>query len=112
MNNFLIDSDIILDSLLDRKPFSTHSSKVLSLCEEKKINGYVTALILANIYYLLRKVHSSQAILEVIKRLLTFIDVLVIDKAIILKSIDSEFSDFEDALQNFSAEHNGTITAI
>jgi predicted nucleic acid-binding protein len=112
MNNVLIDSDIILDSLLDRKPFSADSSKILSLCENKTINGFVTGLMIANIHYLLRKEHSSQKILEAIKRLLTFLEVLVIDKTIILAAVDSEFSDFEDALQNFSAQHYGSINAI
>lgn len=112
MINILIDSDVILDSLLNRQPFSSNSSKVLALCESKNLQGFVTGLMIANIYYLLKKEHNSQRILEAIKQLLTFLDVLVIDKNIILQSIDSEFGDFEDALQNYSAESHGTINAI
>ena len=112
MINILIDSDAILDSLLNRQPFSSNSSKVLALCESKQINGFVTGLMIANIYYLLKKEHNSQRILEAIKQLLTFLDVLVIDKNIILQSIDSEFGDFEDALQNYSAENYGSINVI
>jgi predicted nucleic acid-binding protein len=112
MINILIDSDIILDSLLDRQPFSADSSKVLALCENKNINGFVTGIMIANIYYLLKKEHSSQLILEAIKRLLIFLDVLVINKNIILEAIDSNFSDFEDALQNYSAESYDSITTI
>ena len=112
VNSVLIDSDIILDSLLNRQPFSDNSSKILSLCEKKKINGFITGVMIANIYYLLKKEHDSQRILATIKRLLTFLDILVIDKKMILAAIDSEFADFEDAIQNFSAENNGSITAI
>lgn len=112
MNNILIDSDVILDSLLDRQPFTADSAEILSLCENKQINGYVTGLMIANIYYLLRKEHSAKQILSTIKQLLTFLDVLVIDKNIILQSIDSEFGDFEDALQNYSAESYGLIDTI
>lgn len=112
VNNVLIDSDIILDSLLDRQPFSNNSSKILSLCEKQKIKGFITGVMIANIYYLLKKEHDSQRILAAIKRLLTFLDILVIDKKMILAAIDSEFVDFEDAIQNFSAENNGSITAI
>ena len=71
MNNVLIDSDVILDSLLDRQPFTADSAEILSLCENKQINGYVTGLMIANIYYLLRKEHSPKQILETIKQLLT-----------------------------------------
>jgi len=112
MINILIDSDVILDSLLNRQPFSSDSSKVLTLCESKNFQGFVTGIIIANIYYLLKKEHSSQRILEAIKQLLTFLDVLVIDKNTILQSIESEFGDFEDALQNYSAESYGSINAI
>ena len=112
VNNVLIDSDIILDSLLDRQPFSNNSSKILSLCEKQKIKGFITGVMIANIYYLLKKEHDSHRILAAIKRLLTFLDILVIDKKMILAAIDSEFVDFEDAIQNFSAENNGSITAI
>ncbi|RZL44074.1 MAG: PIN domain-containing protein, partial [Pedobacter sp.] len=105
-------SDVILDSLLNRQPFSSDSSKVLTLCESKNFQGFVTGIIIANIYYLLKKEHSSQRILEAIKQLLTFLDVLVIDKNTILQSIESEFGDFEDALQNYSAESYGSINAI
>jgi hypothetical protein len=38
--------------------------------------------------------------------------VITIDKNAIIKAIDSEFTDFEDALQNFSAENHGSINAI
>ncbi|MCZ4221710.1 PIN domain-containing protein [Pedobacter rhodius] len=112
VNNVLIDSDIILDYFLDRKPFSDDSSKILTLCEDRKLNGFVTGIAVANIYYLLRKEHSSKSILEGIKRLLTFLNITIIDKYTILTSIDSEFTDFEDALQNFSAENQGNINAI
>jgi len=112
MINILIDSDVILDSLLNRQPFSSNSSKVLAQCESKNFQGFVTGLMIANIYYLLKKEHNSQRILEAIKQLLTFLDVLVIDKTIILQSIDSEFGDFEDALQNYSAESYSGINAI
>jgi predicted nucleic acid-binding protein len=112
MINILIDSDVILDSLLNRQPFSNDSSKVLTLCESKNYQGYVTGLIIANIYYLLKKEHNSQRILDAIKQLLTFLDVLVIDKNVILQSIDSDFGDFEDALQNYSAENYASISMI
>jgi len=110
--NILIDSDIILDYFLDRQPFSENSSKILALCESGKLNGFVTGVAIANIYYLLRKEHKSKSILQGIKVLLVFLDVIKIDKAIILKAIDSKFSDFEDAMQNFAADANGSINAI
>jgi len=112
INNVLIDSDIILDYFLDRQPFSENSSKILALCDTGRLNGFVTGIAIANIYFVLRKEHKSKTILQGIKVLLAFLDVIKVDKGIILKAIDSEFSDFEDALQNFSADSNSSINAI
>lgn len=112
INKALIDSDILLDYFLDRKPFSDDSSKILTMCEEGKLNGFITGVAIANIYYLLRKEHGPKPVLQGIKRLLTFLDVVILDKNTILKSIESDFSDFEDALQNFSAENQGNIKVI
>ncbi|MEH3112930.1 PIN domain-containing protein [Pedobacter terrae] len=112
INNVFIDSDIILDYFLDRKPFSDDSSKVLALCEIGKLKGFITGIAIANIYYLLRKEHSPKSILHGIKDLLKFLDVIIVNKEVILQSIDSEFSDFEDGLQNFAAEKDGLISTI
>ncbi|KQR72602.1 PIN domain-containing protein [Pedobacter sp. Leaf176] len=110
--NILIDSDILLDFFLKREPFFIDSSKILNLCVNQKVNGYVSGSIIANTYYLLRKHFSHKDILSDFKILLSFLDILIIDKNVILASIDSEFMDFEDALQNFSAENKGNINAI
>lgn len=112
MNNVVIDSDILLDFFLQRQPFFDHSSKVLTLCERGKIKGFITGLIISNTYYLLRKHFQHRLIMNDFKQLLVFLDVLTIEKNTILKAIDSEFSDFEDAIQNFSADSNGFINAI
>lgn len=111
-DNILLDSDILLDFFLKREPFLDHASKILNLCAIKAINGFVTGLIISNTYYLLRKHFHHKDILVDFKILFTFLDVLVIDKSVIISSIDSDFLDFEDALQNFSAENNGLIKVI
>jgi len=93
-------------------PFSNHSSKVLSLCEEKKIDGFVTPLICSNTYYLLRKTARHQKVIEKLKQLLIILDVLPIDKNIVIQALNSGFNDFEDALQNYSAEKFNSINVI
>lgn len=112
MSNIIIDSDILLDFFLQRKPFLDESIKILSACEKRQVKGFVTGLIISNTYYLLRKHFQHKMIMADFKQLLVFLDVITIDKNAIIKAIDSEFTDFEDALQNFSAENHGSINAI
>lgn len=112
MKRILIDTDVILDLFFDREPFSENAAKVLSLCEKKAIIGYVTPVIISNVYYLLSQKAKQEKVIEKLKILLSILEVLVIDKNTIIVALNSEFKDFEDALQNYSAELNGEIDMI
>ena len=112
MKKVLIDTDVILDFFFDRKPFSENSTMVLSLCEKGKIVGYVTPVIISNVYYLLRKTASHERVIEKLKQLMIFLNVLQMNKSVIEQALNSQFKDFEDALQNFSAVVDGEIEII
>lgn len=112
MNRVLLDSDVILDFFFNRQPLSIHSEKVIALCEEKKIQGFVTSVIVSNVYYLLRKSAPHEDIVDKLSQLLSLIDVLVTDKKVLRLALFSEFKDFEDAIQHFSAQQSGTIDVI
>lgn len=112
MDKVLIDTDVLLDFFFDRKPFSQFSTEILNLCEKEKIEGFVTPVIVSNVYYLLRKVAKHNIVVEKLKQLLTLIEVVKMDKQVVLTALNSEFKDFEDALQNFSAIENGEIKII
>ena len=112
MKRILIDTDVILDFFFDRKPFSDNAAKVLSLCESREIKGFITSVIISNVYYLLRQTSTHEKVIEKLKQLITIIEVLTTDKEVVLKALNSNFKDFEDAMQNYSAELNGLIDII
>ena len=112
MKNILIDTDVILDFFLDREPFSENAAKILSLCEKKEITGFVTPVIVSNVYYLLSQKGKQEKVIEKLKILLSLLEILIIDKNSIMVALDSDFKDFEDALQNYAAELNGKIDII
>lgn len=108
----LIDSDVILDIFLRREPFFKKSAEILSICHERKIKGFITPLIVANVYYILKKsAGSEKAILEIAK-LSNVLDTFPMDGDTIQGAIRSGFGDFEDALQNQAAENSGADTII
>jgi predicted nucleic acid-binding protein len=112
MDNILIDTDIILDFFFDREPFSENAAKIFSLCESKKVKGFVTPVICSNTYYLLRQTARHEKVIEKLSQLMTFMDVLLMDKDIVIQALSSGFKDFEDALQNFAAIKSGQIDVI
>jgi predicted nucleic acid-binding protein len=105
MQKILIDTDVLLDFYFDRQPFSHDAAEILLHCEERLIEGYVTPVIISNLYYILRKTASHEKVLMQLSNLLEIVKICQIPKEVILEAINSEFKDFEDALQNFSAEN-------
>lgn len=112
MKKILIDTDVLLDFLFDRKPFSDNASQLLSKCERGELKGYVTAIMLSNVYYLLRKTASHQKVIDSLKMLMNFLEVSKINKNIVLEALNSDFKDFEDALQNYSAQQEKGLNLI
>lgn len=109
MDSVLIDTDVLMDFFFDRQPFAEFATEILNQCEGRKINGFTTPVIICNVYYLLRKTAKHQLIIEKIKQLLSIIEITKMDKNVVLNALNS---DFEDALQNFSAIQNKNITII
>ena len=112
MKSVLIDTVVILDFFFDRKPFSDDAARVLSLCESREIKGFITSVIISNVYYLLKQNSTHEKVIEKLRQLVTITEILTTDKDAILKALNSNFKDFEDALQNYSAELNGLIDII
>lgn len=112
MQKVLIDTDVILDFFFDRKPFSDNAAQILALCELNQIKGFITSVIISNVYYLLRQTATHEKVIEKLVQLTSITEVLTTDKTIILKALNSSFKDFEDALQNFSAEISGEVDVI
>ncbi len=112
MKRILIDTDVILDFFFDRKPYSDNSAIILSLCEQKQLDGFITPVIISNIYYLLRRTARHEKVIDKLKQLLTITHVLQMDRLVIERALNSEFKDFEDALQNFAAINYGEIEVI
>lgn len=112
MDKVLIDTDVLMDFFYDRKPFAKYSTDLINRCAEKQIQGFTTPVIISNVYYLLRKTAKHNIIVEKIKQLLTIIEIVKMNKNTVMNALNSEFKDFEDALQNFSVIENGQINII
>lgn len=112
MKNVLIDTDVILDFFFDRKPFSDDATIILSLCESKNIRGFITPVICSNLYYLLRRTARHEKVIEKLSQLVSIVDILQMDKEVVIASLNSKFKDFEDALQHYSALRSGEVDVI
>ena len=98
-----VDSDVILDVLEKRERFYEYSAQILSLGDEKKVKLVTTSLAFVNIYYLLRKHLGIEKAKESLRKLRIIVDVISVNAKEVDLALNSELSDFEDALQYFTA---------
>ncbi len=112
MENVFIDTDVIVDFLTDRKPFSLESAKIFSLIDQKKIKGCVSSLSFSNIYYVLRKFGTHKKVISSLQELSEMVDILKVDGDIVKSALTSDFKDFEDSIQYFAAQEHKKIDFI
>lgn len=112
MIHCMIDTDVILDLYLKRELFYKESEKIFAHLYYKSIKGYTTALALSNIQYIIRKQVGKTDTLNLLKQLMKLVKVVNMDEKTVQTALASEFTDFEDALQNYSAEQYTAITHI
>ncbi|GHV41635.1 PIN domain-containing protein [Spirochaetia bacterium] len=102
-----VDSDVILDVALARKPFLKNSKMLLNLAQNDIIHGFTSSICTANIHYFLRKELGEKEARLFLSGLISFISILGVDHTITLNALKSDFGDFEDALQYGAALQNG-----
>lgn len=99
----LIDTNIILDVLCSRQPFSEDATKVFKLCEVKKISGCVSALSIPNIVYIMRKELDGDGIKDILEKLSLIFHIVDLKADDLKKAVDLGFQDYEDAIQSACA---------
>ncbi len=95
----MCDTNVIIDVLLEREPFIEDSYKILKLCEERKINGFVSASSVTDIYYLVRKyTNSTDLAYKTVGKLLEIVKVCSVTNNDVLIAFQKRAKDFEDCL--------------
>ena len=102
--NVLIDTNIILDDILDRVPNAETAKKITQLVTDELIGGYLTANTLTDIFYIVSKNKNEAIARKTIKNLLLIFAVVSVDGDDCQKAIDLPMGDFEDALVVVCAE--------
>lgn len=106
MENVFVDTDIILDLLATRQPFYPYSAQLFSLADKGKVKLYVSSLSFANLNYLLAKQYSATQSRKKLQAFKTLVTVLSVSHKIVELALSSDFKDFEDAMQYYTAIEN------
>jgi predicted nucleic acid-binding protein len=108
----LFDTNVILDVLLDRQPFSEDATSLMSAVELGILQGYICATTLTTIHYIASKTIGEQAARQALSQLLKLFEVAPVTRVILSNALDSSFTDFEDAVLDQSALHVGALGIV
>jgi predicted nucleic acid-binding protein len=100
----LLDTNVVLDLLMQRELFYEDALRVFSSVELGKVEGYLCATTLTTIYYLVSKNSTKKKTDEILQSLLKLFKISSIDKEVLLLSLKNNGSDFEDSVIYTSAK--------
>lgn len=104
MKRVLFDSDVILDVFLQREPYFRTSALAIDRVGQDQVEGYVAGHAVTNLFYLLRRQLGSDRAREILRTLMSKMQVASVTDGVIREALESSFSDFEDAVTHAAAQ--------
>jgi predicted nucleic acid-binding protein len=106
MENLLIDTNIIVDLLSKRENFYQEAQELFTLADEQEVKLYISSLTFVNTHYLLSKELNSNEARKVLIKFKLLVSILPLDDKILELALSSDFNDFEDGIQYYTALEN------
>lgn len=99
----LFDTNVVLDLLLDREPFSDTAARLFSRVDEGDLSGFISATTVTTVHYLARKTVGDRRARREIGNLMDLFDVAPVNLTVLEGALESKFTDFEDAVMYHAA---------
>ena len=100
----LVDTNVLLDFLLEREPFKKDAEELFAAIDSGQIIGYITATTLTDIFYIARKhTRSLELAREAVSSTLETMTICPINRNVLEAAFTSGLTDFEDAVQIYGA---------
>lgn len=94
----ILDTNVVLDVLFDRRPFAEAAAGIFSLAERSRINGMLCAATITTVHYLLGRVFSREEARQLLSKLLSLSDIAAVNRHVVERDLGSTIRDFEDAV--------------
>ena len=107
-----LDTNVILDLLAERVPFYDSIAKLATLADRKQLTLFSSPISFTTVEYVLSKYESSNSVFGKLRKFKILCEVCEVNGETIEKALNSDFSDFEDAVQYFSALQSGCSIII
>lgn len=107
----LVDTNVVLDLLLDRSPFSDSAARIFSLVENSEVEAALCATTVTTLDYLLTLSLSREDAKKALRGLLELFEIAPVNRSVIEEALQSRMVDFEDAVLSYAARLVG-VTAV
>lgn len=108
----LFDTNVVLDLLLDREPFSTDAAHLFTQVENGRLHGYLCATTLTTIHYLVTKGLGATHATAHVKALLSLFEVAPVTRVVLESAVTAGFRDYEDAVVYEAARDVGVEVIV
>ncbi len=108
----ILDTNIVLDVLLDRRPFAKAAAEIFALTEQSQIGGMLCATTITTMHYLLRTAFSKQEARQLISKLLSLFEIAAVNRHVIERALSNPMRDFEDAVLSEAGQLAGADCII
>lgn len=103
----LIDTNVVLDIALNRKPFVEHAALLWRLAEQKEITACLSNTSITDIFYIVNKNAGKEKARSFIADILDTFTLADIDEQGFREALNEDMGDFEDAVQYVICTRNG-----
>ena len=94
----IVDTNVVLDVLLEREPFVKAAVDVFSLVEESRIHAFLCATTITTIDYLLTQSLPASKARDTLSKLISLFEIATVNRPVIERALRSKIRDFEDAV--------------
>jgi predicted nucleic acid-binding protein len=112
MDKVFIDADVLLDLYILREPHHDNALRLFSELKRSNTLCYTSAVVVANIYYLLARLQNRQYAVEKLRRLRKLVSIAPVAESTVDAALSLPYKDFEDSIQFHCAIQNGIGTLI
>ncbi len=112
MKNIFLDTNVVIDFLTDRKPFSLYAAKLFNFSLSGKAMIYISGISYNNIYYIVRQSLSNDETIRLLRDLFEMTEMIDVTKNSISQSLKADWRDFENAIQYHCALSVTTMDCI
>ena len=108
----IVDTNVVLDVLLEREPFVKAGVAVFCRAEESRIDAFLCATTIITIDYLLTQSLPASKARDTLRKLISLFEIATVNRPVIERALRSKIRDFEDAVLDEAGQMAGVDSVV